>query len=387
MRKVFVLLEYYLPGYKAGGPLRTVSNMVDQLHDQFEFWIVTRDRDYADVVPYDGITVNSWNQVGKAKVYYASPGAISLKTLRRLLADVVPDAIYLNSFFSPLSRRYLAWRRLGLVPDVPVVLAPRGELSPGVLQLKAVKKKFYIWVAQRLRLYDSLTWQASAAQEVADIRLVCGHDPRVYIAPDLASLDLVYAAPKTSRPDKVVGQARLVFLSRIVPKKNLSYALQVLQQIRGDVKLDIYGPIEDMDYWHLCQHLMHNAMPPNIQVVYCGEVAHAAVARVLSDYHFFVLPTMGENFGHAILEALAFGCPVVISDQTPWRELTEQGVGWDISLADVDSWRAVLQQCVDMDHAAYVRMSAQSVEAARQWITQNAIVEQNTQLFELVLVP
>ena len=65
-------------------------------------------------------------------------------------------------------------------------------------------------------------------------------------------------------------------------------------------------------------------------------------AVVSSDLLF--LPTAGENFGHAIQEALAAGCPVLISDRTRWRDLAPKGVGWDLPLSAPDRFVAVLRE-------------------------------------------
>jgi glycosyltransferase involved in cell wall biosynthesis len=63
-----------------------------------------------------------------------------------------------------------------------------------------------------------------------------------------------------------------------------------------------------------------------------------------------VLPTLGENFGHAIFESLAAGRPVLISDQTPWRNLKQDFAGWDIALANGDEFKKVANMMVNMDN-------------------------------------
>src|SRR5258705_13347119 len=102
-QKVFVIVEYYLPGYKAGGAIRSVANIVDGLSDQFDFWILTRDRDAEDTVAYPDVNIDAWNEVGKAKVFYASPRSLSRSNILRLINDVRPSLYYLNSFFSYLT--------------------------------------------------------------------------------------------------------------------------------------------------------------------------------------------------------------------------------------------------------------------------------------------
>jgi hypothetical protein len=62
----------YLPGYKGGGPIRTIANMVAVLKDEFDFRIVTSDHDLGDRTAYPGIQVNTWEKVAGAQVLYLS---------------------------------------------------------------------------------------------------------------------------------------------------------------------------------------------------------------------------------------------------------------------------------------------------------------------------
>jgi glycosyltransferase involved in cell wall biosynthesis len=102
-----------------------------------------------------------------------------------------------------------------------------------------------------------------------------------------------------------------------------------------------------------------------------------------------LFPTHGENYGHVILEALLAGTPVLLSDQTPWRNLEEAGAGWDIPLGDTDSYRRVIEQCAEMDTASYEQWrtrvreygltkleDAESVQANRELLLKAASMAQ-----------
>ena len=102
--------------------------------------------------------------------------------------------------------------------------------------------------------------------------------------------------------------------------------------LRGRITFNIFGPLEDMAYWEKCRRIIEK-LPANIQGHYQGILDHDEVIRVMAMHDLFFLPTHGENFGHVIVEALAAGCPILISDQTPWRDLEKEGVGWDLPLS------------------------------------------------------
>lgn len=378
--KVLICIEHYLPGWRAGGPLRSVASMVERLGNQIEFSIVTRNHDCGVVEPYRGIKAGFWEQVGKARVLYCAGGELSLRRLLHMANEVAPDVVYLNSAFAPMGRKLLMLRRAGLLDEMGFVLAPRGEFSPGALQLKHNKKKAFLAMASVAELYRELIWQASSTAEEKDIKAAMGTNCQIHIAPNLASRSRLQNVDVADRPEKVAGSARFVFISRITPKKNLSQAVQLLGDLNGEVSLDIYGPIEDEVYWRKCQDLI-SGLPANIEVIYRGTLFPADVASTLGNYHFFFFPTLGENFGHVILEALSAGCPVLLSDQTPWRSLTKKGAGWDLALSDTQRWRTTLNKCVEMNCTAYHRLSHGASELARQWLSGNESEAQHIALF------
>ena len=138
---VLSFVDYYLPGFKFGGPTRVLANTVEHLGEEFDFRIVTTDRDAGEAHPYAGIAVDSWVNVGYSEVCYLPREMITYAKLRSMITAAKPDIIYLNSFFSPIfTIRPMILRRLGLIPNVPVIVAPRGEFSPGALESKLSRR-------------------------------------------------------------------------------------------------------------------------------------------------------------------------------------------------------------------------------------------------------
>lgn len=363
--KILIFVSYYLPGYKAGGPLRTIANMVEHLSDDFEFWIVTRDRDLGDEFAYQYVAINVWNDVGNAKVFYMSPDRQTLDGMTEIINNTPCDVVYLNSFFDPVfTLKPLLALRLGNIKEVPVVLAPRGEFSVGALNLKRFKKRVYLQAAKWLGIYDGIYWHASSAHEADDIKKEFAVDnDRFMVALDLPSKIL-----SAHLPDVVAGEnedsLRVIFLSRISPMKNLDYALRILRNVKARITFDIYGPIEDEAFWQVCQQEI-KTIPQNIGVTYCGTVAPENVSKTFALYNLFLFPTRGENYGHVIAESLSVGTPVLISDQTPWRNLEVDGLGWDLALEQVDDFVYRLE--------SYAMKKSNEKDTVRQSIRQKAI--------------
>jgi len=386
--KILTFTGHYIPGVNGGGPIRTISSLVDAMGDEFDFRIITADRDFAASEPYPEIFVNQWQPVGKARVFYASPDKLNPLFLRRLIRQTPHDILYLNSFFSPrFSILPLVLRRMRMIPRKPVILAPRGEFSIGALNLKALKKKAFICFSKALRLHQNIVWQVSSEYEKRDVLKSfsprkAGSSMKVMIAPNLTIIRPSESLP--ARADKKPGELKIVFLSRISPMKNLLGALKMLKRVRGEIVFNIYGPIEDADYWEECRRVM-SQLPGHVKVQYKGAVDHEDVMQVFTAHDLFFLPTKGENYGHVIIEALAAGCPVLISDQTPWRNLEQEKVGWDISLDRPEEFTSILQQCTDMEPHELASYAVCAHQFAKKRIMDPHAVRQNRELFMNVM--
>lgn len=396
--RILIFVDYFYPGFKGGGPIRTVANLIEHLSDEFDFRVVTGDRDLGDPAPFAGTPLDQWVETPYGPVWYVPRRRQGLVHWRARLKSWDHDAVYLNSLYSRTSIRILALRRLGLVPDRPCILAPRGELSPGALGIKPRKKRLFLQGCAIVHLLRGVVLHASTALERDEIvaALAGPVGPLVRRAPNLTShkkveIGIELESRRLVRSQRQVnkrpGALRLVFVSRISPKKNLDFALRVLGRLRGDVSFDVVGPIEDQRYWQTCLALAA-ALPGNVRFTYCGEIEGALlVMEQLARRDVFFLPTRSENFGHVILEALLAGCPVVVSDQTPWRDLQAERAGWDLPLSDPEAFVVVLQRLIDMGQEEFLGWSS-AAHALGVAATRNpAAIEANRELFRESLSP
>jgi len=381
--RVLTFCRVFLPGFKAGGPIQSIANLTDSLSDEFDFFIVTSDRDTGDTVAYPGLEPRSWQQVGKAKVRYLAPQERRLASIARIMRATPHDMVYLNSFLNwHFTTLPLLAIRLGIAPTRPVILAPRGEFSPGALAGKRWRKAAFMRAAALARLHANVMWHASTEFEATDIREVIRDRPDIHVACNLPAR--IIREELRHNPRAPDHSLRILFLGRISPKKNLLFALDVLARVQPSCIFTVAGVVDDEDYWRECQHRLRQ-LRSNVSFRYAGPISHDQVPALLADHDLMFLPTRGENFGHAILEALAAGTPVLTSDQTPWRGLEAQQVGWDLSLDDPGTFIAAINAMARDTDADAVKRRERCSAFAEEAIARPKIELANRKLFRSAL--
>jgi glycosyltransferase involved in cell wall biosynthesis len=384
---VLTFINNYLPGYKAGGIPRSMINLVENVSDAVDFRIVTRDRDLGDNIPYNTINSDLWNQVGSASVFYLSPQTSSLSNIKNLILSTKHDVLYLNSFFDSFTIKVLLIRKFGRIPFNPVIVAPRGEFSSAALKIKPLRKLFFIQLIRFIRLYSNVTWHASSEFEGIDIkrRMKIG-ESFIHNAMDLPTkLIPIKLYSSSSDSASLFNGLKVVFVSRIARVKNLEYALQILSKITANVLFDIYGPLEDLKYWIVCQDLIIR-LPGNIKVNYKGMIHPSQVTEVFSYYDLFLFPSGSENYGHVIAESLTSGTPVLISNNTPWKNLQNNGFGWDIPLDQMDTFVEIIENYARTGAEERAKKRASIKAVIEQYLLDPAVLDANRQLF-LARVP
>ncbi|TRX70560.1 glycosyltransferase family 4 protein [Carboxylicivirga sp. M1479] len=331
--RILIFIDWFLPGYKAGGPVRSMANMVEYLKEEYEFYIVTRNTDYTETTPYDTVKSNCWEEyVEGVKVFYSDVAHQNKHSFKQLISEVAPEVIYINGVYS-WKFSILPLMIAKALKNQKVIVASRGMLAPSAIDVKGGKKRLFLKLAKLAGLYKKVVFHATNTKEENDIKEVLGARSNVSIADNLPKRNL----PSTKTIEKEPGQLKLVSLARIAPEKNTLFALERLAELeafKGTISFDLYGQIYNEEYWQQCKAVM-DQLPENIRVEHKGTVEADLVGTTIQDYHALYMPTRGENFGHVILESLSAGRPVLISDQTPWRELEKDKCGWDISLESI----------------------------------------------------
>jgi glycosyltransferase involved in cell wall biosynthesis len=324
-----------------------------------------------------------WRNDDVAQVRQLDVGPFGARGLRRLLNETPHELLLLNGFHDrEFTIPALLMRKLGFVPRTPVILSPRGEFAEGALSVKGARKRAFGQLVRRLGLLDDVWLHATAEHEAEHIRRQGLNCRGVLLAPNPRLLP--DAPADIARERTRASLLKLAFLGRITPVKNLHFALEVLSKLKVPVQFDIFGPIDDQAYWVECMRRIAT-LPPNVEVRAKGALAAREVIGTLANYDIMFLPSAGENFGHAIHEALCAGVPCLISDLTPWKGLESRHAGWDIALSDEGRFVEALEKFSAADPAErrWWRLGARAF--AEQSFRASEAVSATRKMFETAL--
>ncbi|MFA9219631.1 MAG: glycosyltransferase [Sediminibacterium sp.] len=323
--KIMVFTDWFFPGSQAGGPIQSLISFMKNSEDSF--YVVTRNTDLNCTIPYANIQSDSWQASFKTNihVYYLNENSLTEDFILKIYSEINPERIYLNSMWSP---------KFTLLPlkvfrknncSTKVVLAPRGMLKPAAFKRKGFKKKLFLLFSKFTKIYSNITWQATSEIEKEEI-LQKFPDANIRIAPNISNAEISEIKKEITSP------FRILTVGRISPEKGYYEALEAIRNWKPNkpVKWDIVGLEENAELAEAIRLLAKESS--SIQITLHGHKNQDELKSFYENAHLFFLPTRGENYGHAIAEALSSGIPVVISDQTPWKNLKDEFAGKSSSI-------------------------------------------------------
>lgn len=313
---LYIIYEYFSPAYKAGGPIQSLSNLVDQLQGEISTRVICRNRDL------DGhalnVPVDRWTDHNQAKVFYCSRGFAQFRSA----IEKDKPVFFINGLYSLqysfLPLFFLKGRK---------VVSVRGMLHPEALGQKPFKKKIYLAAWKLLGGHRRCEFHATSGIEKKYILEKFGSEVKVWVITNLPKL-----LPYQKLPYKKMNELILVTLALISPMKNHLLVLEALATVQHQVSYHIFGPVKDSVYWSRCQSVIAR-LPSNISVIYHGSIPPKMTSEVLGKAHVYIQPSESENFGHSIYEALAGGRPVITSLTTPWNDLESASAGLNVTAA------------------------------------------------------
>lgn len=328
-QRILIFYDHFYPSYKAGGPTQSIVNLLRELYEVYDFYVVCKPHEMGESEMLDNIITDEWNEwEGKAKVFYWQYSWSKKNVLQKLIQEISPDVIYVNGLYSlyynflPL---YYAKQLKHKRKELKIVISARGMLHPGALSQKASKKKVYLALFRMLGIPTTVTWHATDDIESKFIKKNMGEQMHVNTAANFPNLQ-----PISAGPNKQSGKLLLGTIALISPMKNHLEVLRALNEVNAIIEWHIFGPVKDATYWKNCEAMIHQ-LPSNIKVVYHGELPPHLLTKAMAQFQVFIMPSKSENFGHAIVEALSAGKPVITTTTTPFADLELFGCGFALA--------------------------------------------------------
>lgn len=203
-----------------------------------------------------------------------------------------------------------------------LVTSPRGTLSAYALGRSRWIKRL-MWLLQRRALAKADMLHATSEVELKEIRAK-GFTAPVVVLPNGIDLPVL---PSLSGVRQAETRT-LLYLGRIHPIKGLDRLLgawALVQAKHPQWRLVVAGRGEAAHVNEVKEIAKKLAVQ---RVSFPGPLYGKDKAQAYIDADLFVLPTHSENFGMVVAEALAHGCPVVVSRGAPWAALEPEGCGW-----------------------------------------------------------
>lgn len=355
MKKLLVLSNFFKPGFKAGGPIKSIDLICKHLKDDLDILVVTSSKDLGSQENYDNIELNKILLKEGHKTIYLSK--YSFFNILFQIKQFKPDLLYINSIFSLQNIYIFFLNRFIKLPKI--ILAPRGEISINSLEIKKMKKKISLKIFKIFKIFSDIDFQATDKSEYIFLKEIFPKNEIIIIPNFVASIN------KPKKEPKKLDHINMCFASRISEKKNLKFALKILKDERlcnAKLNLDIWGPIEDVAYWKECQKIIVT-LPSNISVKYMGVFKLSNQSSKLSKYQLLFLPTLNENFGHVIFESMQLGIVPLISNNTPWTEINNLGAG-SFHLEDQNKFIDYLLKFAKLDDKNFSKISEMIVQYA-----------------------
>lgn len=378
MKKILIFIDWFAPGFKAGGPIRSVLNLVENLNENFLFYIFTRNTDYMSHIPYTNVPSNKWyDYMQNVKVFYCSKENLKITTMLQTIQSIAPDLVYINGIFS----LYYSIIPLLISKKIKIktVISPRGMLSKQTLSRKRALKKLFFSITKKLKLYSNISFIATNDEEKNDILRIC-KNCRIEVLPNLPRK---IEKLQDKNIQKFSNELKLISIARISQEKNTLGAIKILKYIDlPNVSYDLYGTIYDYKYWQACQKEI--AELKHATVNYKGPIESIKVLECFSKYHFSLMPSIAENYGHSIIESLMAGTPVITSSNTPWKDLEDKNCGWAIELENQKKFEEVLKKIYFMDQNNYQTMSREAIKYALT-VSNNELKTKYQNFFENVI--
>jgi glycosyltransferase involved in cell wall biosynthesis len=246
-------------------------------------------------------------------------------TLRRLISRA--DVVHVHALWEEIQHRAAVLSRSA---DVPYLITPHGMLTRWSLAQSRLKKRLYMKWRMRQDLDGAAALHYTTEAE-RDASAVVGLKAAAFVEAlgvDLSEFATLPPAGTFRRQHpQIAGRRIVLFLGRVHPGKGLELLVPAFAQAApDDAVLVIVGP--DSENFRAVVEADVAAHGLRDRVIFTGMLRGAERIAALRDAELFIMPSFHENFGLAVIEALAAEVPVIVSNEVNVHaEISAAGVG------------------------------------------------------------
>jgi glycosyltransferase involved in cell wall biosynthesis len=323
--RILHVVPTYIPAYRYGGPIYSVHGLCKALvHLGHEVSVFTTnvDGDNDSDVPLgqsidiDGVKVSYFPSKQLRRIYW-SP------SMKKALDQHIPnvDILHLHSIFLwPTWVAARAARRMGK----PYILAPRGMLVQDLIKRKSrFAKSLWISLIERRNLEQAAAIHFTTENERKEVQKFGFKLPPVFIVPNGVDVEELRRQPRHVSPlmESIIHKPYLLFLGRINWKKGLDRLIPALAHL-PDIPLVIAG--NDEENYRPTIEALAASHDVSDRITFTGPVYGDDKTVLLQNASVLVLPSYSENFGNVVLEAMAVGCPVVVTPEVGLSDIVQK---------------------------------------------------------------
>jgi len=278
------------------------------------------------------------------------------------------DLVHIHSVFNYIS---LVGASICLRKKIPYVISPRGMFQPWSLKQRQLIKKIYRRIFLDRHVRGAHGMHVTSDLEMESLQCEFPSSRIVSIPNPLPSLGGAAGRPFLEQFPEFQNKRILLYLSRIHPKKGVGELLEAWRRVTDEFPawhLVLVGPGRHTNVKQMQTSIMRLNL--NQRVSWLGPLFGAERDEAYKAAQLFIQPSFQENFGNSIAEALASGCPVLTTCETPWKILQERQWGWWVPMS-VESLTQSLREALALPPED---LKARG-EAAKNWIETECSVE------------
>lgn len=282
-----------------------------------------------------------------------------------------PEIVHVHAIWDPLVHTAL---RYSFKYKIPVIHSPHGMLTPWALANKKYKKKIAWMLYQHRDLLTVSAFHVTCLEEKNDL-LRLGFKQPIHIIP------LGIDVPSNNYIERRTN--KILFMSRIHPKKGIINLVEAWNKIRDEKwKIVVCGPDDDNHLTDVIKRIEELGLTSYFE--FKGPVFGEEKENLLKECGVFVLPTYSENFGIVVLEALAYGMPVITTKGCPWQIINDYQAGWWIDIGVEPLYKA-LNEFLNADFATREKLSVNAQKIALEKYSWDIIIDNILNLYKSVI--